>query len=143
MMRAVLRFQFLAGHPRGLRLPIGYSSTFLAGFFRGALVYFPPHFGDSGWNEDPQQRRSSAWPTASFLLYRCFFSFVGTILGGIWADQSWGRFWGWDPKENGALMIVLWNAYILHAPRRLRPRKHHHDDGGFRKYRHRPSRGLA
>jgi cytochrome c biogenesis factor len=40
---------------------------------------------------------------------------VGTILGGIWADQSWGRFWGWDPKENGALLIVLWNALILHA----------------------------
>jgi hypothetical protein len=36
-------------------------------------------------------------------------------LGGIWADQSWGRFWGWDPKENGALIIVLWNALILHA----------------------------
>jgi hypothetical protein len=37
------------------------------------------------------------------------------MLGGIWADQSWGRFWGWDPKENGALVIVLWNAIILHA----------------------------
>ena len=48
----------------------------------------------------------------------CFatlFSFVGTVLGGIWADQSWGRFWGWDPKENGALIIVIWNALILHA----------------------------
>ncbi|HTQ31214.1 MAG TPA: cytochrome c biogenesis protein CcsA [Opitutaceae bacterium] len=48
----------------------------------------------------------------------CFatlFSFIGTVLGGIWADQSWGRFWGWDPKENGALIIVLWNALILHA----------------------------
>jgi cytochrome c-type biogenesis protein CcsB len=48
----------------------------------------------------------------------CFatlFSFTGTVLGGIWADQSWGRFWGWDPKENGALLIVLWNAIILHA----------------------------
>ena len=48
----------------------------------------------------------------------CFatlFSFVGTVLGGIWADQSWGRFWGWDPKENGALLIVIWNALILHA----------------------------
>ena len=42
-------------------------------------------------------------------------SFVGTILGGIWADQSWGRFWGWDPKENGALLIVLWCAVMLHA----------------------------
>jgi ABC-type transport system involved in cytochrome c biogenesis permease subunit len=48
----------------------------------------------------------------------CFgllFSFVGTVLGGLWADDSWGRFWGWDPKENGALMIVLWNAVVLHA----------------------------
>jgi hypothetical protein len=43
------------------------------------------------------------------------FSFTGTVLGGIWADQSWGRFWGWDPKENGALLIVIWNALILHA----------------------------
>ena len=48
----------------------------------------------------------------------CFatlFSLVGTVLGGIWADQSWGRFWGWDPKENGALILVLWNSIILHA----------------------------
>jgi hypothetical protein len=44
-----------------------------------------------------------------------FFSFVGTVLGGLWGDDSWGRFWGWDPKENGALIIVLWNALILHA----------------------------
>ena len=29
--------------------------------------------------------------------------------------SSWGRFWGWDPKENGALLIVIWNAIILHA----------------------------
>ena len=44
-----------------------------------------------------------------------FQGFVGTVFGGIWADQSWGRFWGWDPKENGALLIVIWNAIILHA----------------------------
>ena len=43
------------------------------------------------------------------------FSFLGTMLGGIWADQSWGRFWGWDPKENGALLIVLWSVIIFHA----------------------------
>ncbi len=40
---------------------------------------------------------------------------VGTALGGLWADQSWGRFWGWDPKENGALLIVLWLIWILHG----------------------------
>jgi ABC-type transport system involved in cytochrome c biogenesis permease subunit len=43
------------------------------------------------------------------------FSVVGTILGGIWANYSWGRFWGWDPKENGALMICLAQLFILHA----------------------------
>lgn len=37
------------------------------------------------------------------------------MLGGIWADMSWGRFWGWDPKENGALMTLLWCSCSLHA----------------------------
>ncbi|MBU0799373.1 MAG: cytochrome c biogenesis protein CcsA [Alphaproteobacteria bacterium] len=45
------------------------------------------------------------------------FTTVGTILGGIWADQSWGRFWGWDPKENGALLIVLWLVWVMHGRR--------------------------
>jgi ABC-type transport system involved in cytochrome c biogenesis permease subunit len=48
----------------------------------------------------------------------CFgllFSVVGTILGGVWANDSWGRFWGWDPKENGALMICLGQIALLHA----------------------------
>jgi ABC-type transport system involved in cytochrome c biogenesis permease subunit len=39
----------------------------------------------------------------------------GTVLGGLWADQSWGRFWGWDPKENGALLIILWLTWLLHG----------------------------
>ena len=43
------------------------------------------------------------------------FTYLGTMLGGVWADQSWGRFWGWDPKENGALVIVLWSALLFHA----------------------------
>jgi ABC-type transport system involved in cytochrome c biogenesis permease subunit len=49
------------------------------------------------------------------LAFGLLFSFIGTVLGGIWADQSWGRFWGWDPKENGALLIVIWCAILLHA----------------------------
>ncbi len=48
-------------------------------------------------------------------LIALFFSLLGTILGGIWADQSWGRFWGWDPKENGAMLIVLWLLWLLHG----------------------------
>jgi ABC-type transport system involved in cytochrome c biogenesis permease subunit len=49
------------------------------------------------------------------LVAALFFTAFGTMLGGIWADQSWGRFWGWDPKENGALLIVVWIAWILHG----------------------------
>lgn len=48
-------------------------------------------------------------------LLALLFTSVGTILGGIWADQSWGRFWGWDPKENGALLIVLWLIWLIHG----------------------------
>ena len=53
--------------------------------------------------------------TYGVLCFAILFSFWGTVLGGLWADDSWGRFWGWDPKENGALIIVLWNVIILHA----------------------------
>ncbi len=60
-------------------------------------------------------RDSLARMVYGIVCFATLFSFVGTVLGGIWADQSWGRFWGWDPKENGALIIVLWNALILHA----------------------------
>ncbi|MEC9291065.1 MAG: cytochrome c biogenesis protein CcsA [Pseudomonadota bacterium] len=49
-------------------------------------------------------------------VWAVFFTLVGTLLGGVWADQSWGRFWGWDPKENGALLLVLWLAWCLHLP---------------------------
>jgi ABC-type transport system involved in cytochrome c biogenesis permease subunit len=49
------------------------------------------------------------------LAFSLIFSIVGTILGGIWANESWGRFWGWDPKENGALLICLTQIAILHG----------------------------
>jgi cytochrome c biogenesis factor len=53
--------------------------------------------------------------TYGVLCFGLLLSVVGTILGGVWANDSWGRFWGWDPKENGALMICLWELSILHA----------------------------
>ena len=40
---------------------------------------------------------------------------AGTILGGVWADYSWGRFWGWDPKEVWALVALLGYLSVLHA----------------------------
>ena len=68
-------------------------------------------------NGQSQTTLGSALATMVYgiICFATLFSFVGTVLGGIWADQSWGRFWGWDPKENGALLIVIWNALILHV----------------------------
>lgn len=39
---------------------------------------------------------------------------IGTFLGGIWANESWGRYWGWDPKETWAMVSILVYAFILH-----------------------------
>jgi len=71
--------------------------------------------GTAGAAQGELVGKSLARMTYGILCFATLFSFVGTVLGGIWADQSWGRFWGWDAKENGALLIVLWNALILHA----------------------------
>jgi ABC-type transport system involved in cytochrome c biogenesis permease subunit len=51
------------------------------------------------------------------LCFSLIFSIIGTITGGVWANDAWGRFWGWDPKENGALLICIWQILILHAMR--------------------------
>jgi ABC-type transport system involved in cytochrome c biogenesis permease subunit len=110
MMRAVLDSNFwLATHV--VAVTTGYAATFLAGFL--ALIYLAR--GIFTRSLDGPTASSLAGMVYGIVCFATLFSFVGTVLGGIWADQSWGRFWGWDPKENGALIIVLWNALILHA----------------------------
>jgi ABC-type transport system involved in cytochrome c biogenesis permease subunit len=107
---AVLDTQFwLATHV--VCVTLGYATTFLAGFL-GALFVL---LGVCSPRLDDQLGKSLARMVYGTLCFGLFFSFVGTVLGGLWADDSWGRFWGWDPKENGALLIVLWNALVLHA----------------------------
>jgi ABC-type transport system involved in cytochrome c biogenesis permease subunit len=109
MMRAVLDTNFwLATHV--VAVTTGYASTFVAGFL--ALIYILR--GVFTRTLDQATGQSLARMVYGIVCFATLFSFVGTVLGGIWADQSWGRFWGWDPKENGALIIVLWNAMILH-----------------------------
>jgi len=39
---------------------------------------------------------------------------VGNFLGGVWANESWGRYWGWDPKETWALVTILVYAFVIH-----------------------------
>ena len=111
-LRAVLDTNFwLATHV--VCVTLGYATTYLAGLIAMAFYRQPRQLiYRGGMDEDgPQGLARMTYGVVCFAL----FSFVGTILGGIWADQSWGRFWGWDPKENGAVLIVLWNAVILHA----------------------------
>jgi cytochrome c-type biogenesis protein CcsB len=43
-----------------------------------------------------------------------FMLTIGTFLGGVWANESWGRYWGWDPKETWALASVLVYVFVLH-----------------------------
>jgi ABC-type transport system involved in cytochrome c biogenesis permease subunit len=110
MMRAVLDTNFwLATHV--VCVTLGYASTFVAGFL--ALIYILRGFFTRTLSDTTA--KSLARMVYGIICFATLFSFTGTVLGGIWADQSWGRFWGWDPKENGALLIVLWNAMILHA----------------------------
>lgn len=51
----------------------------------------------------------------SSLKYGTIFLSAGLILGGVWADYSWGRFWGWDPKETWSLIVLLIYMAILHG----------------------------
>jgi ABC-type transport system involved in cytochrome c biogenesis permease subunit len=109
-LQAVLDTNFwLATHV--VVITLGYATTFLAGL----LACFYVLGGVLTSAMDADLRKAVYRMVYGILCFAILFSFVGTILGGIWADQSWGRFWGWDPKENGAAMIVLWNAVILHA----------------------------
>ena len=48
------------------------------------------------------------------LIIGLFMLTIGTFLGGIWANESWGRYWGWDAKETWALVSILVYAFILH-----------------------------
>lgn len=107
---AVLNSNFwLATHVT--TIAIGYSAGLLAGAL--AHLYIAAMF---------MRRRLGPefFPKLAAMIYGvvCFtllFSLLGTVLGGVWASESWGRFWGWDPKENGALLIVLWCVIIVHA----------------------------
>ena len=110
MMRAVLDTNlWLATHV--VVVTTGYAATFLAGFL--AIIYVLRGVLTASLDKPTADALSRM--VYGIVCFATLCSLVGTVLGGIWADQSWGRFWGWDPKENGAVMIVLWNTIILHA----------------------------
>jgi len=90
-------------------VPVSFASFLLA-----RLVKSADHDSTDA-RRDIVQAKDLTRISYGFVMAGLFLSLVGTILGGIWANYSWGRFWGWDPKENGALLIVLMNLIILHA----------------------------
>ncbi len=123
MMVAVLDTNFwLATHVTTVTL--GYSATYVAGLIGVIYVAIgvatpylrsPVTVSTGGGTKTMELGRVIGMILYGVVCFSVLFSFVGTVLGGIWADQSWGRFWGWDPKENGAVLIVIWNALLLHS----------------------------
>jgi ABC-type transport system involved in cytochrome c biogenesis permease subunit len=108
MLVAVLNSNFwLATHVT--TITIGYGTSLMAGFmghiYLGMAILYP---------ERTSSLKEIYNNTFGITLMALFFSLFGTILGGIWADQSWGRFWGWDPKENGAMLICMWHLMMIH-----------------------------
>jgi ABC-type transport system involved in cytochrome c biogenesis permease subunit len=108
VMRAVLNANlWLATHV--VAMSVGYAATLFAGCLGIATLLRDLVRRERG--ADERLHRTLVGVTGLAL----GANVLGTFLGGVWADQAWGRFWGWDPKENGALLLVLWNALLLHA----------------------------
>ena len=93
-----------------LTITLSYAAFALAMGFGHILLF--------RYARDPQGARADA--PMHFWLYRVLQLGVlllaaGTILGGVWANYSWGRFWGWDPKETWALIALLCYIVTLHG----------------------------
>lgn len=109
VLGAVLNTRFwLATHV--LCITIGYGWCLITSLIAHVIL-----LGDAVGRVSPKTRQAMLQSLQLLAIFSLLFTAVGTILGGIWADQSWGRFWGWDPKENGALLIVLWIIWVLHS----------------------------
>ena len=94
-----------------MTITLSYAAFFLA-FALGDYGIFL-----SLWNEKkykPQIRELSQ-ATYRTLQIGVILLAAGTILGGVWADYSWGRFWGWDPKETWAFIALMGYLALLHA----------------------------
>jgi len=110
-LQAVLDSNFwLATHVTSIN--IGYGAGLIAAMLANVWIYMRVFR-----LAHPQSAEAKALVRTVYGV-TCFglmFAVVGTILGGVWANDSWGRFWGWDPKENGALLICLSQIALLHA----------------------------
>lgn len=91
-----------------LTIALGFSGFLLSGLFGHALIIRKIL---SPGSPAPEGFRT----LYRFHAFGLFFTILGTYLGGLWAEHAWGRFWGWDPKENGALLLIVWSLAVIHA----------------------------
>ncbi|NRB45719.1 MAG: cytochrome c biogenesis protein CcsA [Verrucomicrobiales bacterium] len=109
VLEAVLRSNFWLG-THVICINIGYSAAILGGVIAHLFIF--SCFLNVGSKD---YRKSVTRMVYGVTCFGLLFALVGTVLGGVWANDSWGRFWGWDPKENGALMICIGAIILLHA----------------------------
>jgi ABC-type transport system involved in cytochrome c biogenesis permease subunit len=102
-------------------IALGFAGMILSGII-AHLVLFR---GATALPSEEQPKGSPLYSLLySTLVFGMVFTVIGTLLGGVWADFAWGRFWGFDPKECGALFVILWATLTLHlrAGRIVSPR---------------------
>ena len=94
-------------------IALGFAGMILSGVVAHLALFRMralPH-GRTPLAEDSAPIESLMYGT---LVFGAVFTIIGTLLGGVWADYAWGRFWGFDPKECGALFVILWAMLLLH-----------------------------
>lgn len=96
-------------------IALGFAGMILSGVVAHVALFRASITGDI----EPSSEKDRAGSPLDSLLYGTLvfgavFTVIGTLLGGVWADFAWGRFWGFDPKECGALFVILWAMLLLH-----------------------------
>jgi cytochrome c-type biogenesis protein CcsB len=117
-LQPVLKSYWLIIHVATLTISYGFLGLgFVLGLFNMGIYLFK--------NEKNGQRLSLITKELTYvnemnLTIGLFLATIGTFLGGVWANESWGRYWGWDAKETWALVITIVYTIILHL--RLAPK---------------------
>ncbi|MBL9076484.1 MAG: cytochrome c biogenesis protein CcsA [Planctomycetes bacterium] len=101
---------YLATHVTSINM--GYAAG-MFGALVGTLWLLLQAFGIA--RHDQAFHKAVVRACYGIVAFGLIFAVFGTIYGGVWANDSWGRFWGWDPKENGALLICIAQVALLHA----------------------------
>lgn len=108
----VLRSYWLTIH---VSLEAGSYGFLMLGAIIGVInLILMTFLSDKNKQEIQRQIRELSYLSEMILIGGLFMISIGTYLGGVWANESWGRYWGWDAKETWALVTILVYAFILH-----------------------------